>query len=101
MSSDTEMVAELLLVVLAGGIMSAFIAAFVASEKGYGYGTWWLIGFLTGPIGLLGAVGLPVRSRPPTTSALAKTQTEIEAQTDAAIARYKNRRERTDEAPTG
>jgi len=40
-------------------LITASIAGFVADEKGYRQFEWMVIGFFLGPLGLIGAVGLP------------------------------------------
>jgi len=49
------------LVFLTVWIPSGVCAGNVAQDKGHGFGNWALAGFLFGPVGLLGAVGLPDR----------------------------------------
>ncbi|MFZ1081959.1 MAG: hypothetical protein WAO19_08535 [Candidatus Kryptoniota bacterium] len=48
-----------LLFVLVGMLGSAFVASYVAGEKGYPSGTWFFIGLFLPLVGLIGAAGLP------------------------------------------
>jgi hypothetical protein len=47
-----------LLLLAAGGVLSAFLTDAVAKSKGHNWESWAAVGFWFGPFGLLAAVGL-------------------------------------------
>lgn len=51
----------MLLVALVFGVISAFFCGHLATSKGLDSGSWFVVGLLFGPLGLLAAAGMPDR----------------------------------------
>lgn len=51
-----------LFAILVSLCITGFLAAYIAKEKEYPYGTWFAIGFFLGLFGLIAAAGLPVKN---------------------------------------
>jgi len=49
--------------IVATWLVSAALAAFLAQAKGRSAGSWFFVGFLFGPLGLIAAAGMPERTR--------------------------------------
>jgi len=77
---EAAVAAVFFLIFLPLWVICGFIAASVANAKGWSGSRWFLAGFLLGPAGLIGAVGMPDRLLRKYMRCIASKQDPFEAQ---------------------